>query len=173
MTLYWVFMLRATVFVCLGHRLGISKTRFRAGDMRRIDSLFCDLPPLLSRSNRKAKRKVHCSAMWQNECVIVWLWMGHERNCTTLGPASEPNKSFDLGQETADTFSLSVIYYQVLQTSSVCMICLKTPNTTVMISSFKESRALPWPPLIQSLLKSFVLTSVPQEKAFLPQPPTW
>lgn len=159
----------SALFVCLGHPVGISKTRFRPEHMRRIDGLFCDQPSLLSRSNRKTKGKKsivqRCGGMNVRLCDCEW---GPERSRTTPGPASETNKSGDLGPMTADTSSLSVMNYQG---SSGCLLGLRIPTPlswSAPIRNQERSRDRHWSNRCWNPL-SWLLS--PKERLFFPNLP--
>lgn len=120
----------AAVFVCLGRRVGISKTRFSAEDMRRIDSLFaichlCYREPTGRQSRKSIVQR--CGGMNVRLCDdSEWALRGVAQ---LRALASGTNKSGDLGPATADTSSLSVINYQVLAISEVLVPACPAPDS--------------------------------------------
>lgn len=115
----------AAVFVCLGRRVGISKTRFSAEDMRRIDSLFaichlCYREPTGRQSRKSIVQR--CGGMNVRLCDdSEWALRGVAQLRALASGTNKP--------ATADTSSLSVINYQVLAISGVLVPACPAPDS--------------------------------------------
>lgn len=120
----------AVVFVCLGRRVGISKTRFSAEDMRRIGSLFAICRLRYREPTGRPSRKCivqRCGGM------NVWLCDDSEwalRGAAQLRAlASGTNKSGDLGPAIIIVIII-IINHQVLAVSGVLVPACPAPDST-------------------------------------------